>query len=408
MRATRHNGRAGKGGSFKAKHNDRTFDIDNADHIDNERVDQNIYWDYRQGFNYADADGNRPTREMNFEEVELAYYRENFFESVLDQNERHEKTRHPERCRTIEDILQNKKTCPEETIYQLGTIDGHADVKVFAMVVTELLQEMEKRYGTNFQVLDMALHLDEGTPHIHERHVFFADDGYGNLFPKQDKAMEALGFELPNPEKKLGKFNNRKMSFDKEVRALYLEIAQKHGVVLEEVALEGKVHMEKNDYILAKQEEKISEKKAELEELTLKISDIDSMADEVAEKAYERACEVITESVQEETTKKDIALVKNFRDKVTSPDSGASEVQRSFAGKILNEVVDIIMKKTREIAENIKRVLFNPEIKEKNVGEVAKTARRSLRELIAEKKIEAAKLNSEREHKPTRNGREER
>ena len=140
----------------------------------------------------------------------------------------------------------------------------------------------------------------------------------------------------------------------------------------------------------------------------MKISDIDSMADEVAEKAYERACEVITESVQEETTKNDIALVKNFRDKVTSPDSGASEVQRSFAGKILNEVVDIIMKKTREIAENIKRVLFNSEIKEKNVGEVAKTARRSLRELIAEKKIEAAKLNSEREHKPMRNGREER
>ena len=79
MRATRHNGRVGKGGVFKAKHNDRTFDVDNADHIDNERVDQNIYWDCYQGFNYADAEGHRPERKMNFEEVEKSFYNEKLY-----------------------------------------------------------------------------------------------------------------------------------------------------------------------------------------------------------------------------------------------------------------------------------------------------------------------------------------
>lgn len=408
MRATRHNGRVGKGGVFKAKHNDRTFDVDNADHIDNERVDQNIYWDYRQGFNSADANGNRPKRDLNFEEVELAFYKENFSMSVFEQNERHEKSRHPERCRTVEDVLQNKKTCPEETIYQLGTIDGHADVKVFALVVVELLEEMEKRYGSNFQVLDMALHLDEGTPHIHERHVFFADDGYGNMFPKQDKAMEELGFELPNPEKKQGKFNNRKMNFDKEVRALYLEIASKHGVTLEEVPLEGKVHMEKNDFILAKQEEKIKEKQAELEELTLKISDIDSMADEVAEKAYEKACEVVTETVQEETRKEDLKTITDFKEDVLSTRNKVADNIKAIAAKTLDEIFNKIAQKTKEFVQGIQKKLVSPDVKEKNVGVVKEVVRTSLVEKLKRKKLEADQYNAEREKKIRKDERETR
>lgn len=194
MRATRHNGRGGKEGVFKAKHNDRTFDVDNADHIDNERVDQNIYWDCYQGFNFANADGQRPERKMNFEEVEKAFYNEKFFISVLEQNDRHEKARHPERCRTVEDILKNKKTCPEETIYQLGTVDGHADVKTFCSVVTELLEEMQKRYGSNFQILDLALHMDEGTPHIHERHVSLIS--YIYLFAPEEEQNIGLLLDL--------------------------------------------------------------------------------------------------------------------------------------------------------------------------------------------------------------------
>ncbi len=68
---------------------------------------------------------------------------------------------------------------------------------------------------------------------------------YGMNFPKQEKACEALGFERPNPEKKSNKFNNAKMVFDEEVRKLYIEIAEKYGVVIEKIPLEGKKHLEK-------------------------------------------------------------------------------------------------------------------------------------------------------------------
>ena len=51
-------------------------------------------------------------------------------------------------------------------------------------------------------ILDWALHLDEGTPHIHERHVFDVVNKYGERQPKQEDALREMGFELPDPEKK--------------------------------------------------------------------------------------------------------------------------------------------------------------------------------------------------------------
>ncbi len=47
MKLIRHNGRAGK------KHNDRRFDIENGEHIDAKRAEQNIYWDCYTGFSSA-------------------------------------------------------------------------------------------------------------------------------------------------------------------------------------------------------------------------------------------------------------------------------------------------------------------------------------------------------------------
>ena len=50
MKATRHNGRSGKHGTYDAKHNDRRFDVENSEHIDAERTKMNVYWDCYQGY----------------------------------------------------------------------------------------------------------------------------------------------------------------------------------------------------------------------------------------------------------------------------------------------------------------------------------------------------------------------
>ena len=44
MKATRHNGRSGKNGTYNPRHNDRRFDLENSEHIDAGRVRKNIYW----------------------------------------------------------------------------------------------------------------------------------------------------------------------------------------------------------------------------------------------------------------------------------------------------------------------------------------------------------------------------
>ena len=108
-------------------------------------------------------------------------------------------TRHTDRQKTIEGIRENTKTCPEETILQLGNIDVTVDASMFVEIVAEYFEEFQRRYGSHIHILDWALHLDEGTPHIHERHVFDDLNRYGEVCPQQEKALEELGFELPDP-----------------------------------------------------------------------------------------------------------------------------------------------------------------------------------------------------------------
>lgn len=122
MKVVRHNGRSGKHGSYNPKHNDRNFDAKNSEHINQAKMCRNVYWNcYDKYYKQNEvAKRNIPS----FEEVELRFYKENYSEFVLGQNARNEINRHTERNRTVEEIYHNKKTCPEESIYQIGNIDG--------------------------------------------------------------------------------------------------------------------------------------------------------------------------------------------------------------------------------------------------------------------------------------------
>lgn len=142
-----------------------------------------------------------------FADAEKLYYKLHYTDFVEKQNARNAKIRHTERNRNIEDLLTSKKTCPEESIYQLGTLESHASPKELFQIATEFMDEFRERFGKHVHILDWALHLDEGTPHIHERHVFDCENKYGEIAPQQEKALEALGFELPKPDKPLGRYS---------------------------------------------------------------------------------------------------------------------------------------------------------------------------------------------------------
>ena len=319
-RSTRH---------LQPKHNDRSFNLANSEHIDPERAKGNIYWDCFHGFRSALDPRDPDDLAATFSDVERQFYETHYTAFVESQNERNAKIRHTERNRSISDLLSSRKTCPEETIYQLGTLDEHASAEDLLSVVTEFIEKFKAKYGNHVHVLDWALHLDESTPHIHERHVFDCENKYGEIAPQQEKALEALGFELPDPDKPLSRRNNRKITFDAACRKMLFEIAKRHELELEEEAEYGnRKYLEKQDFILAKQKEQLAAQQSKLDELTLKVNDMETLIDEVTAAAYDKAVEVVTDVVRTETCKEDMRMIEETKKWVLSPGTQGSQKPR--------------------------------------------------------------------------------
>ncbi|MFR1833722.1 MAG: serine/arginine repetitive matrix protein 2 [Lachnospiraceae bacterium] len=447
MKLTKHNGRAGKNGVFNPKHNDRSFDVSHSEHIDEERAAHNIYWDCYNGYRQL-SEKNSDEIEMasTFEEVEQLYYHNRYSDYTDGQNERNAKSRHTERNRTTDEILKNKKTCPEETLLQIGKMEEHASAETLFLIATEFFAEFEQRFGSHVHILDWALHIDEKTPHIHERHVFDCENQYGELCPQQEKALEALGFELPEPDKKSGRHNNRKMIFDATCRALLFEICKKHGLHLdEEPEYGGRKHLEKQDFVLAKQKEEltkqssqiqsqenfiqsqkksiqsqsevmyqqrkalqsqqsqieeqdaaIQEKEEKLDELILKIDDVEALIDEVSDIAYDKAVEVVTDKVRVETHKHDMKLVEQSKAWVLSPERKASQKEKEYAAARLDGVITKIKNSMQTALKAIQSTLMKSEVKKISTEQISQKARSSILDKLHKKQADVARREAEK------------
>ena len=397
MKLTRHNGRSGKHGAYNPKHNDRRFDVENSEHIDTERAKKNVYWDCYRGFTLAEFREQPDQPDFSFEEIERIYYTEHYADHVDAQNARNEKTRHTERNRTVEDLLKNSKTCPEESIYQIGTIEESVSPEILFHIVNEFYEEFDKRFGSHVHILDWALHLDEGTPHIHERHVFDCENRYGELCPQQEKALEELGFDLPDPSKPKGKNNNRKQTFDAVCRTLLFDISRKHGMHLEqEPSYGGRAYLEKQDYILMKQKEQLVAQEQKLEELTLKIEDVETLIDEVSDVAYDKAVEVVTDTVRQETHKEDIRLVEETKNWILSPERKAPQKEREYAAARLDGVISKIKNAMQSALTKIQKKLMQPEVKKAGKEQIQKKAKESVIAFLRQSKQDSAQREAGR------------
>ena len=94
LKLTRHNGRAGAHGTYNPKHNDRSFNLANSEHIDPERVKGNIYWDCFHGFRSALDPQDSDNLAATFSEIEQQFYENRYSEFIEKQNERNAKIRH--------------------------------------------------------------------------------------------------------------------------------------------------------------------------------------------------------------------------------------------------------------------------------------------------------------------------
>lgn len=226
MRATIHNGRTSNLGAFTPKHNDRNFNINHAEHINPERVRLNRYWNWT---------GNPET---TFEAAEITFYEKHISAHLEAQNARYRAQRHAERAKTMDEYRKSPQTCPEEVILMIGKAGDTIPADMMARIIQEQINWEQKQFP-GLKVLNVALHMDEqGAPHIHERRAWVYTDRDGNWAISQNKSLEQMGVELPNPDKPRGRFNNRKQTFSRMCREHLLQICREHGLEIEEIPQE--------------------------------------------------------------------------------------------------------------------------------------------------------------------------
>lgn len=265
-RQTNHNGRVStKSGSvYNRNHNDRSFDISHAENVHPDMVSENIIIHYDET-NHPHVIDIKDKSHTTIDEHEHRIYESLFAESLSKQHARNEAARHPERNKSIDDLLNSKNTCPEETIFQIGsTEDGFPPVEVLMAIFEDYQKELIDRYGHNLHFLDVALHMDEAVPHLHIRKVW-TYDGKDGLDISQNKALAEMGFERPDTNKPSNKWNNAKITFSEWERDMKLRICEKHGVTVAHTPkFPGKISMEKEEVIAIKLQEKIASLNAEL------------------------------------------------------------------------------------------------------------------------------------------------
>ena len=152
----------------------------------------------------------------------------------------------------------------------------------------------------------------------------------------------------------------------------------------------GRAYLEKQDYILFKQKEQLAAQEQKLEELTMKIEDVEALVDEVADIAYDKAVEVVADTVKLETHKEDIKLVEQSKAWVLSPERKASKKEIEYATKRLDGVIARITNAMKSTIQKIQTTLMKPEVKKAGTEQIKKKAKSSIIEQLSRKKKEIA------------------
>ena len=269
QRVTNHQSRTGdRGKVIKATHNEHDFE---AEHINPELTSNNRRWLFHDvGVENGEHFQNR---------YEQAVYEEYFSDYLNSRNEKAIKGRHKDRVQTMEQFRVNPKACPEETLFYIGNRDNLVDPDVLAAVYESYVQWHNETFP-NVMLLNAYLHLDEASPHIHERKVWTAHDG-DMLIINQEKALAEMGIERPNPDKKVSRYNNAKMTYTAMCREKLIELARAHGLEIEDKPKDPsksgkdllKIQVKDLERKLAELEAIISDSSQEIQELKATIAD---------------------------------------------------------------------------------------------------------------------------------------
>lgn len=235
-KATSRSGRKGKSGqSYNANHNTLEATRMNQPHIDQSRTRDNVYIRFDSNCKPHSSKGGNGG--FNATQHEKKRYEELYGAGLEARNERYIKEGHKDRCRTISELYTDPKTAPMEILWQVG--NSKCDIptaelrKALTAAFNQTYSQLRKQYGANLIPLDCGLHMDEKVPHIHFRVALGAEDKFGNFVPNQNAALEAMGFERPDPSKPQSRYNSPLISFSDTVREMFYKACEQQGIQID-------------------------------------------------------------------------------------------------------------------------------------------------------------------------------
>ena len=105
---------------------------------------------------------------------------------------------------------------------------------------------------------------------------------------------------------------------------------------------------------------------------------------------YDKAVEVVADTVKLETHKEDIKLVEQSKAWVLSPERKASKKEVEYAVKRLDGVIARITNAMKSTIQKIQTTLMKPEVKKAGTEQIKKKAKSSIIEQLSRKKKEIA------------------
>ncbi len=159
--------------------------------------------------------------------------------------------------------------------------------------------------------------------------------------------------------------------------------------------LEKEKELEKQEGLIEEKKQELSEKQALLATVTMKIADIESLVEEVADTAYEKACEVVSDTVRAETQKEDIRAVEDYKSGWLRR-SGKPRRRKGFCREVPEHSPGADKNAAQKVLRKVQSALQKPEVSRVNKEQIKEKARESIRDRLARGKIEADRANRER------------
>lgn len=208
MRATYHSSRCGKSGVYNPNHNDRNFSgASETEEINTWR------WTY--------------TNEISFEDSERLFYYEHFREGLEARNKRYIEHGNADKVKTTDEYRQNRQSCPDETIYQLGKLGETIPREDLGELVLQQ-KDWEEQTFPQVKFLNIAVHVENGAPHCHIRKAFVAVDKYGYEFSGMNEALKQMGIEPEGMDGRGNRYKNRKVGYTRMCREHWEELCREY------------------------------------------------------------------------------------------------------------------------------------------------------------------------------------